>query len=42
MGGWGSHGDDIVESIWNGNGQGDEHFANICLQHAIFIEAYTL
>lgn len=39
---WGSHSDDIVESIWNRNGQGDEHFANIYLQHAVCIETYTL
>lgn len=42
MGSWGSHSDDVVESICNKNGQGDEHFANIYLQHAVCIEAFTL
>lgn len=42
MGSWGSHGDDVVESICNKNGQGDEHFANIYLQHAVCTEAFTL
>lgn len=42
MGSWGSHSDDIVESIWNRNGQGDEHFANTDLQYAVSIEACTL